>query len=338
MEHCLAIGEASYRPESRVLKRRDLERFYAESRRWLTLTLAIALVILGGCRTWRRPAMGESLAQARQLSLRGAESLQQEQWGDAEAYFSEALKQSAMDERAHWGFAEAMWNKGDREQATKHMEQAVRLSGGNPDLSVRLGQMQLEQGRLDEASKQAETALSSNRRHPGAWALQGDVLVAWQRWNEALAAYHRALVYQPDFPAVQIAVAELYHRTGRPQRALATLDRLEDEHPLDRMPVRAMWLRSESLVNLGRTREAREMLSEAEKRITRADTDTMLAIARTRYRLGDFQESQLLLAQADEWGVQGGEVNALRHDLLNLQVQTASKNVPAGSMEYGEFR
>jgi tetratricopeptide (TPR) repeat protein len=275
---------------------------------------------------WKRQPLGESLASARQFSLRGAEALQQENWGDAEGYFSEALRQSGMDERAHWGYAEAMWVKGDRAAATRHMEEAVRLSGSNPDLSVRLGQMQLEQGKLDEASRHAKIALENNRRHPGAWALEGDVLVAWQRWDEALAAYHRALVYQPDFPAVQIAVAELYQRMERPQRALATLDRLADQHSLDRMPVRATWLRGEALVSLGRTQEASQMLDEAERRLGQSDVEMMLAIAKTRFRIGDAQKSMDLLAKVDR--ISPDDRNAA---LLREQIQFANSQVtPAG--------
>ena len=280
--------------------------------------LGIVLIVLfsaSGCRVWRRPPVGEALAGARQLSLRGAESLQQEKWNDAETYFSEALKESGMDERAHWGYAETMWKKGDRVLATEHMEEAVRLSGGNPDLTVRLGQMQLEQGKLDEAAKQATSALETNRCHPGAWALQGDVLVAWQQWDKALAAYHRALIYQPDFPAVQMAVAELYYRTDRPQRALATLDRLGDEHPLDRMPVRVQWLRAESLANLGRTREAKQALANAEQRLATCDSETMLALAKTRYALGDVQECQNVLVHMESLGLQHPGIASLRQEI-----------------------
>lgn len=277
----------------------------------------IGLLTASGCRVWRRPPVGEALAGARQLSLRGAESLQQEKWSDAETYFSEALKESGMDERAHWGYAETMWKKGDRVLATQHMEEAVRLSGGNPDLTVRLGQMLLEQGRLDEAAKRATSALDTNRRHPGAWALQGDVLVAWQQWDKALAAYHRALIYQPDFPAVQMAVAELYYRTHRPQRALATLDRLGDEHPLERMPVRAQWLRAESLANLGRTREAKQTLVYVEQRLGSCDTETMLAVAKTRYSMGDVDECQNVLAQMESLGVSHPGIESMRQEIKN---------------------
>lgn len=292
--------------------------------------MLILLSVASGCRVWRRPPVGEALAGARQLSLRGAESLQQEKWQDAETYFSEALKESGMDERAHWGFAETMWKKGDRVLATQHMKEAVRLSGGNPDLAVRLGQMQLEQGSLDEAAQQAKSALEVNRRHPGAWALQGDVLVAWQQWDKALASYHRALIYQPDFPAVQMAVAELYHRTDRPQRALATLDRLGDEHPLERMPVRAQWLRAESLARMGRIRESKQVLVSAEQRLAACDSDTILALAQTRYSLGDMAECQSLLTQMESQGIRHPGIDALRQ-----QVQAQAFSGPSLAKQPG---
>jgi hypothetical protein len=58
---------------------------------------------------------------------------------------------------------------------------------------------------------------------------------------------------------------------------------LADEHPLERMPVRVQWLRAESLAKLGRTREAKQALVNAEQRLASCDSETMLAVAKTRY-------------------------------------------------------
>lgn len=57
--------------------------------------------------------------------------------------------------------------------------------------------------------------------------------------DEAISCYQRALFYRPDWPEVQVTVAELYRSTQRPQRALATLDRMADKRSETQVPPRA---------------------------------------------------------------------------------------------------
>ena len=75
------------------------------------------------------------------------------------------------------------------------MEEAVRLSGDDPDRLVRLGQMYRSRGDLSQASKQAAQAIAANPQLASAWALRGDVLLAQGSRSEALASFHRA--YEP---------------------------------------------------------------------------------------------------------------------------------------------
>ena len=56
------------------------------------------------------------------------------------------------------------------------MERAVNLSGGDPDLQVRLGEMYLLRDNTAGAWQQAERAILAQRHSAAAWALRGDVL------------------------------------------------------------------------------------------------------------------------------------------------------------------
>jgi predicted Zn-dependent protease len=206
------------------------------------------------------------LTAARQMSLRGAEALQQKKYGDAESLFSEAIRQSPADERAQSGYAEVLLQKGQVQAATEHMTKAVETSGGNPDLVVRLGQMHLEQGELSSALVQADLALRNQRTHAGAWALKGDVLRQQRQLQDALDCYHRSLIYHSDAPQVQIALAEIYRQMGRPQRALATLNNLADHHSPELVPPRAWLLKGQALADLGEDAEAKRCLRLATHR------------------------------------------------------------------------
>ncbi len=126
------------------------------------------------------------------------------------------------------------------------MTKAVALSGSNPDLLVRLGQMHLELGDFTRAGENADAALRSRRADPTAWALKADIYRGVGRTEEAIDCYQRAMVYRPDWPEVQVTVAELYRLTNRPQRALATLDRMSDQRSETQVPPRTYLVRSQA--------------------------------------------------------------------------------------------
>lgn len=235
---------------------------------------------------------------ARQLSLRGADALQQRKYSDAESLFVEALRQSPSDERAQWGYSEVLWQRAEHKEATKHMAQAVELSGSNPELLVRLGQMYLEQEDYPRAAEQADLALHSHRNDPTAWALKGAVLRRRGELGPAIECYHRALIYRPDWPEVQVTVAELYRLSNRPQRALATLDRLTDQRSETQVPPRANLLRGQALADLGELEAALVCLRQAAPTLPADQSELLYEFAQTQFRLGDLVEARLCLGRA----------------------------------------
>ena len=194
----------------------------------LCLLIAMVAVAVSGCRAIRRFGDSRQTIAARRLSGQGFQAMHDGQWEIAESLFTDALDVSKTDDRAHWGLAEAFWNRNDHERAIEHMEHAVRLSAGDPKFVQRLGRMYLELGRLAEADSHSLWALELNRDSAPAWALRGDCLKAASETDDALAAYHRALAIQPDYPDVQLQAAELYLAEHPFDRVPATLDRLQD--------------------------------------------------------------------------------------------------------------
>ena len=234
----------------------------------LLILLSFALASCG-CRAIRRFGDSRQSIAARRLSGQGFQAIHDGRWEVAETLFTDALEISQADDRAHWGLAEAYWNRGDKELATQHMEQAVRLSAGDPKFVGRLGEMYLDLGRLAEADQQSQMALSGARDSPGAWQLRGDCLRAAGEEEEALGAYHRALGLQPDFPEVQLQAADIYRSQERYDRLLATLDRLEDSMGADQTPARADLLQGIALRKMGRRGKQDGVLFELDKKIPR---------------------------------------------------------------------
>ncbi len=250
-----------------------------------------------GCRALRASRQTREITAARQWSLRGTEALQQKKYGEAEALFSEAIRQSPADERAQSGYAEVLLQKGQVQAATEHMTSAVEISGGNPDLVVRLGQIHLEKGELASALGQADLALRNQRSHAGAWALKGDVLRQQNQLQEALDCYHRSLIYRSDSPQVQIALAEIYRQLGRPQRALATLNNLADHHSPEQVPPRAWLLKGQALADLGEDGEAKRCLRLATQYAGESQCGLLLELAAAQFECGDLAEARLCLGR-----------------------------------------
>ena len=104
-----------------------------------------------GCR-WAglRDPVPASLTASRKLSSEGNELLEQKQPEKAEAKLAEAVKTCPTDCDARRYYAEALWLRNARPEAVAQLEEACRLSPDS-DLRVRLAEMYLEMGRLEEA-------------------------------------------------------------------------------------------------------------------------------------------------------------------------------------------
>lgn len=264
--------------------------------------MPLLICLLGsslGCTAIRqRRAQQVAHSTARQFSLRGIDALQSQKYEDAEALFSESLRHSPNDERAHWGLAEVLYQRGDRQTAAKHMQEAAKVSGNNPEMSVRLGQMHIDAGRVAEAIQQADLALSIDWQHAGAWELKGRALESAGKNGEAMEAYHRALMSQPNNAGVQLLLASLYQREGRPQRALATLERLSDSQNHQYCCASAYMIKGAALASLGQTEESRACLREASQLTDIQDPKLFLQLAQLQARNGDLADARSCLGRA----------------------------------------
>ena len=251
-----------------------------------------------GCRALRcRKVSDESINEARQLSLQARDAEQKGRWQQAEEYYAAAVTRCPTDERARCGYAETLWHRGAKMDAVAHMEEGVRLSGDDPERVVQLGKMYLERGELHRAAVQAEKAISANRRLASAWALRGDVQRAEGSRTEALASYHRALCYQPQFPEVQLALAEVHSQEGKPQRALATIQALAANYPAGQVPSDVAHRQGLAYRSLGRYRESADALAAAARQ-PGASPDLLYDLARSQTLAGDKGAASQTIAAA----------------------------------------
>ncbi|MCA9119876.1 MAG: tetratricopeptide repeat protein [Planctomycetaceae bacterium] len=257
----------------------------------------VVAVCSGGCKSLQKDTISDEVIMARQMSLRGFDSLEQGELEDAEAWFANAIETNPVDERAHVQYAELLWRRDLREDAIRHLEQSVKLSGGDPNLVVRLGEMYLAQGNAPRAWQQAERAIQSNRQLPCAWALRGDVRRYEGKLDEALAEYHRSLSFEGYCPHVQLALASIYREQNRPRRALSTLNALAEHYPPDEMPQDILLEQGLALKALGRHENAAALLAQATQR-GEPTTELLFHLAEAQLLAGDTTNARLALVAA----------------------------------------
>jgi Tfp pilus assembly protein PilF len=221
---------------------------------------------MGGCASlWKCP-VSEDVVSARQISLRGVDAMQREEWDEAETLFRKALRTCPTDERAHRCFAEILWRKGATQDAIAHMREAARLSSDPAEATVALGEMHLAREELTAAAECANEALAMRGDLPSAWTLLGHVQRLEGRLQPALASYHRALSFRPDDARLQLTVAQLYRQLDRPQRTLAVLAALSEQYPAGEEPRDVLVEQGLALRAVGQFAESAECLAGAVKR------------------------------------------------------------------------
>ena len=215
----------------------------------------------------------DGLASARRLSFEGKEAIRRGDELEAKQCFESAIQHCPSDERAHCGYAEALWQQGQHLQAIAQMKTAVQLSGGDPHLYVKLARMELDHGDFSAASTNVQQAIRTNRHLASAWALNGAVMRAQGQYEAALTSYQRALSEQAEYPEVEMSVAEIYRDQGRNHLALATLDRLATRSAPSQQTPELLLMRGMVLKSLQRYEDAIASLTAArEKRPDHAET------------------------------------------------------------------
>ncbi len=264
---------------------------------WLLIAAGL-LLASSGCSLMRgRGAAESNVVSARQLTIRGEESIRQDKWDEAEQLFTEAIQVYNADERAHSMYAEVLWRRGDRLGAIEHLEKAVTLSGGAAPMQVRLGDMYLAAGDLAGARYWGEKAIAVDQKLPGAWALLGKVHQRMGEDDAALANFHRALSYQPHLPDVQLAVASIYRQSDRPQRMLATLQRLQENYPPGEQPTEVLAQLGAAYKRLGRYENAVQTLMIVAKRQPDS-AEALYQLSEAQLLSGDPLNAQVALQQA----------------------------------------
>jgi len=250
----------------------------------------LVLPLLTGCKLPGSDGpVSQQLLTSRHYSQQGLAAMDRAEWERAETVLARAVRACPTDVEARRHYAEALWQRGHREEAIAQLIEASRLVPDDPAIYVRLAEMRLEMGQVAAARQAAERGLDLDPKVAQAWAVHGRVMCAAGDHRQALADYHRALGYAPNERSILLDVAEAYRQLNEPQRALLTLQKLNDTYPPGEESPQVLYLLGLAYSATGRYDDAVETYTAAMLR----DRPTPELLA----RLG---EVQLARGRADE--------------------------------------
>ncbi len=253
----------------------------------LAIVVAVFALLLSGCRCGlrHRGPFDNDVVAARELNRLGIEAVHRQSLPEAHARFAAALKTNPNDVESRYQLSRVLWRQGHTDRAIEEMDEAIRQSGSNPAWTVELGQMLLSQSEFAGGLECSNRALAGCCDLPAAWRLQAEVFQATGRMDEALQAYHQALATGDDSVAVLSQIATIYRRQGRSRRALSTLQRMEDQVPVDKHPPELGFWQGLALQELGRHEDAIELFADSQHRMG-DDPNLLASMAASRAKLG----------------------------------------------------
>jgi tetratricopeptide (TPR) repeat protein len=265
----------------------------------LSPSIGLLLVpILTGCRLPGTDGpVSRSLATSRQLCQQGVAAMDSGQWDEAETVLSRAVSTCPSNPDARGSYAEALWNRGARQEALSQLEKAQRLAPDDATVWVRVAEMRLAMGQTDLALESAQRAIDLDPRLAAAWTARARTMRAMNRPADALADYQRALGYQPPDRRIPVEIAELYGQLHQPERALATLQALTERYSPGEEPQRVLYLEGLAQMSLGRFDEAVESLSAAATR-EQPTPEILCRLAEARWRAGRPSEAAVAAREA----------------------------------------
>jgi tetratricopeptide (TPR) repeat protein len=262
------------------------------------------------------PRVAEWILQRRQEVLREPRSSQA--WGrygmglrahdfpeEANFCFREAEKLDPKE--PHWPYLRGLTLVlTDPEAGIRCLERAAERAGDQLVPRLRLAEVLLEQGRLDEAEHCLQAVLQRGAGHPRARLALARLAFAREDWRGGL----NHLEGLPSRKVVHTLRAEALHRLGDEVRTAAELKRaraLPDDPPwpdpfveeVERMQVgvRAQLARADSLARRGRVSEAMKLLEGVVKENPR-NGRAWLLLGRTLLRSNRFAQAERALVEA----------------------------------------
>jgi tetratricopeptide (TPR) repeat protein len=136
-------------------------------------------------------------------------------YGKAIYCWQRTLDLDAQHPQVHLRIAEALWNKGDLEQARQHYLCGLRQDPGSTSILLDLSELLVEMQRWDEAGEKIGRAIEMSPDDPAAHHCRGRWLVRRGRADEAEASLRRSLELDPTYPGSHLELGRIEYACGR---------------------------------------------------------------------------------------------------------------------------
>ena len=205
----------------------------------------VLVLILPGCAATRHHEdriTPELLAQRSELSRAAQDAMDRSDWPAAQQALERLISIIPRSAEAYQRLGQALQAQGNYLGAEKAYLKALELDHDYPAALIGLGETEAYLGRLQAALKRLDEAV-----------VRGRVLENLGRTDESLAAYFRALEFEPNSVPATISVVKLQIDRGQSDQALARIDQAIQQLPTD---PEARHQRGRALLALGQSREA----------------------------------------------------------------------------------
>jgi len=172
------------------------------------------------------------------LVARGKAHLIKEEYDDAIADFTDAVRLDSAHAPAYAGRAEAWARKHYRDRELADITAAVKLEPTNTAYRVARAQSHSAQGRHEEAMADFNAVLGMEPENPALWVARGN---EWRRdlkLDEAIADYTRAIQLNPNFTLAYISRGQTWRQRrdfGRAIQEFSEAARKEPESAIAHM-------------------------------------------------------------------------------------------------------
>ena len=173
------------------------------------------------------------------LAVRARTELALGQMKNARDTYAELLDRDRSVIAVRRALAELLINLGSFESARTTLEDGLKLDPQSFQLMQDLVAIDFSVSGMEAALVTADKFERLNHDFPPAWALRGDVYMAAQRWDDAIAAYTKALNKFPNPPTLlMIRLGKAQYSSGNSAAADRTLRQWVASHPDDMSALR----------------------------------------------------------------------------------------------------
>ncbi|MFL5783384.1 MAG: tetratricopeptide repeat protein [Bacteriovoracaceae bacterium] len=179
------------------------------------------------------------------LLKKAKEAFQKNDFKTASLFLNEVIEQNPNSTEAYFYLANVFHVRGELGKAIKGFQRVLELDPNHTDAAISLSVIYNDIGKYEEAKAIFERANNQVKNNPTQGVADphlnkkfslkhyeiAEMYVSYNRCEEALFEYNKAIALDPDNLEIRIKVAKAYTKKGFTSKAFDELRRLKNEHP-----------------------------------------------------------------------------------------------------------